>query len=46
MKLMKCVNCNENANYEIIAVEYDYVDEEISMKYNGKKQYVKNVVKK
>ena len=38
---MKCVNCNENANYEIIAVEYDYVDEEISMKYNGKKAICK-----
>ena len=41
MKLVKCVNCNANVNYEIVEVEYDYVDEEISMKYNGKKAICK-----
>lgn len=41
MNNVKCVNCRINVDYEILDVEYEYEDEEVSLKYIGKKALCK-----
>lgn len=42
MNIIKCVNCQVDVNYKIIETEYEYEDEEISLKYKGKKAICEN----
>lgn len=42
MKLIKCVNCRCDVEYEIIDTEYNYSDNELSFKYKAKKAICNN----
>lgn len=42
MEKLKCVNCQSITSYEVLDVEYEYVDKEINFKYSGKKAICKN----
>ena len=41
MDNVKCVSCRVNVEFEVIDVEYEYEDEEVSLKYIGKKALCK-----
>ncbi len=36
MELIKCVNCQKSVKYRIVEAEYEYEDDEVKLKYNGK----------
>ena len=42
MNIEMCVNCQNNVNYKIVDVDYEYSDEEISLNYKGKKALCEN----
>lgn len=37
MKLQKCVDCQMDVSYKVIEADFEYEDEEVSLKYRGKK---------